>query len=258
MSLSRAKGVGYALFLFFTLAGLGCHKNAAATPPPAPPPAEPPAAAAPAPTITLRAQPSTIDRGGATTLQWDAKNATSVTITPNVGDVAITGNRSVNPTSSVTYTATAMGPGGSATDTARITVNTPAPAAEAAPPPRNAPNVTAEELFERNVKTIYFDYDKADIKPDQMSVLQGNASWLKSNPNVRFTIEGHCDERGSEEYNLALGDRRANAVKEYLVAQGVSANRIMTVSYGEERPVCREETEECFAKNRRAAFTLNQ
>ncbi|HEY2385229.1 MAG TPA: peptidoglycan-associated lipoprotein Pal [Terriglobia bacterium] len=258
MSFSRTKGVGYTLFLFFTLVGLGCHKNAAATPPPAPPPASTPAAAAPAPTITLRAQPGAIDRGGATTLQWDAKNATSVTITPGVGDVAVTGNRSVNPTSSVTYTATAMGPGGSATDTARITVNTPPPAAASAPPPRNAPNLTTEQLFEQNVKTIYFDYDKADIKPDQMSALQGNASWLKANPNVRFTIEGHCDDRGSEEYNLALGDRRANAVKEYLAAQGIPANRIMTVSYGEERPICRDETEDCFAKNRRAAFTLNQ
>jgi peptidoglycan-associated lipoprotein len=151
-----------------------------------------------------------------------------------------------------------MGPGGSATDTARITVNTPAPAAAPEPPPRNTPNVSMSELFSQNVKTIYFDYDKSDIRPDQVSALQGNAAWLKSNTNVRFTIEGHCDERGSEEYNLALGDRRANTVKEFLVAQGVAANRIMTVSYGEERPVCREMTEECYAKNRRAAFTPNQ
>jgi peptidoglycan-associated lipoprotein len=87
-----------------------------------------------------------------------------------------------------------------------------------------------------------------------MAVLQANAGWLKANPNVRFTVEGHCDERGSEEYNLALGDRRANAVKEYLLSQGIAASRMSTVSYGEERPVCREATEECYAQNRRAHF----
>src|SRR5262249_1505858 len=147
-----------------------CHKSAAASapPPPPPPPAAPPPPNAPAPTITLRAQPATIDRGGSTTLQWQAQNATSVTITPGVGDVSVTGNRAVNPTSSVPYTATAMGPGGSATDTARITVNIPPAAAEAAPPPRNTPSVSADQLFNQNVHTIYFKYDKADIKPDQV------------------------------------------------------------------------------------------
>jgi len=255
MTRSRTKSLGLTLLLFFALIAVGCHKNTAASPPPTlPPPAAPPAA----PTITLRAQPGTIDRGGSTTLQWDAKEATSVSISPGVGGVGVTGSQSVSPTSSVTYTATATGPGGSATDTARITVNVPA-APEAGEAPRtSSPNVTTSQLFTQNVKTIYFDYDKADIKPDQISVLQGNAGWLKANPNVRFTIEGNCDERGSEEYNLSLGDRRANAVKEFLVSQGIAANRIMTVSFGEERPVCRDETEKCFEMNRRAAFTLNQ
>jgi peptidoglycan-associated lipoprotein len=114
--------------------------------------------------------------------------------------------------------------------------------------------VTSGNIFEQNVKDVLFEYDKADIRPDMVSTLQGNAAWLKANPNVRFRVEGHCDERGSEEYNLGLGDRRANAVKEYLLSQGVPANRINTVSYGEEKPVCREETETCFTKNRRAHF----
>jgi peptidoglycan-associated lipoprotein len=255
-SSSRARHLGFGVLILPALLALGCHKTTPTNPPPAPPPVANTAAAAPAPTITLRAQPSTIDRGGATTLQWEARNATNVTITPGVGEVSVTGNRSISPTSSVTYTATAMGPGGSATDTARITVNVPAAAAAEPPAPRNTPNVSGTP-FDTAVKDIHFDYDKADIKPDEVSVLQSNASWLKANPNVRFTIEGHCDERGSEEYNLALGDRRAAAVKDYLIAQGVAANRIMTVSYGEERPLCREETEECFARNRRAAFRLN-
>jgi peptidoglycan-associated lipoprotein len=201
----------------------------------------------------LRAEPSTIDRGGSATLQWEARNAANVTITPGVGDVALTGNRAVNPASSVSYQATATGPGGSATDIVRVTVNVPAPPPVVDEPPRR-PTVTSGNIFDQNVNDVFFLYDKADIRPEMVSVLQRNAAWLKANPNVRFRIEGNCDERGSEEYNLGLGDRRANAVKEYLLSQGVPATRITTVSYGEERPVCREETEACFEKNRRAHF----
>jgi len=104
------------------------------------------------------------------------------------------------------------------------------------------------------VQTIYFDYDKADIRPDQVSQLEANASWLKQNRGVKFTIEGHCDDRGSAEYNIGLGDRRANSVKEFLIKQGVDPSNIKTISYGEERPVCTEETEQCYQRNRRAAF----
>jgi peptidoglycan-associated lipoprotein len=105
------------------------------------------------------------------------------------------------------------------------------------------------------MQTILFDYDKADIRPDQMSKLQTASAFLKQNPNLRFTVEGHCDERGSEEYNLALGDRRANAVKQFLISQGIGESRLSSVSYGEERPVCREQTEACFQSNRRGSFT---
>ena len=254
MTFSRMKNVRFAFLMVSLLLIFGCHKTPVASTPPPPPPVTP-APPAPAPTITLRAQPSTIDRGGSTTLQWEARNAASVSITPEVGTVALTGNRSVTPMSSVTYTATATGPGGSGSDTARVTVNVPAAGPATDSEPRRPP-VTADALtvFRQNVKDISFDYDKADIRPDMVSVLQGNATWLKANTNVRFTIEGHCDERGSEEYNLALGDRRANAVKEYLLSQGVPPNRMNTVSYGEEKPVCRDETETCFAMNRRAHF----
>jgi peptidoglycan-associated lipoprotein len=231
-----------------------CHKKTVAPPqPPPPPPAAPPA---PAPTITLRANPGTITSGSPTTLQWTAQNATGVRIEPGLGDVNASGNRQVSPTSSVTYTATATGPGGTASDTARVTVNA-APPPPPAPPP-SAPNVSIDQLFSQNVQTVYFDYDKSEIRPDQMSRLQSNARWLKQNPTVRFTIEGHCDERGSQEYNLALGDRRANAVREFLISQGIPEANMKVISYGEERPVCREETEDCFQRNRRAEFVLNQ
>jgi len=239
------------------LFAISCKK--AAPPPPPPPAASTPAPPTPAPVITLRAQPDTINRGQNTTLQWDARNAASVQIDPDIGQVAATGNRQINPASSVTYTAMATGPGGTATDTARITVNIPAAPPAAPPPPRpRTPDVTISELFQRNVQDIFFDYDKADIRADQVSKLQTAAAWLKANGNVRFTIEGHCDERGSEEYNLGLGDRRANAVKEFLVSQGLVGGRVNTVSFGEERPQCREQTEDCFQKNRRAAFAMTQ
>src|SRR5207237_6941463 len=162
------------------LVAVGCHgKTATTTPPPPPPVTTPPPPPAPAPTITLRAQPATIERGGATTLQWEARNAATVTITPGIGDVPLTGNRSVNPQSSVTYTATATGPGGQAGDTARVTVNIPPAPPTAAPPVRNPPNVTTEELFTQNVKDVLFDYDKAEIRSDQMDTLRMNAAWLK-------------------------------------------------------------------------------
>jgi len=229
----------------------GCKKKVAATRAPQVQPAPP----APAPTITLRATPSTIDQGDATTLQWDATNATNVRIEPQIGDVQIQGSQSVSPNSSVTYTATAIGPGGRTSDSARITVQVPAP-----PPPPSAPQTESraitDDVFRQNVQTVYFDYDKSDLKPDQMARLKANASWLKRYPNVMFTIEGHCDERGSQEYNLGLGDQRANRVKEFLVTEGIDAARMSIISYGEERPVCREANEECYRMNRRAAFAM--
>lgn len=103
---------------------------------------------------------------------------------------------------------------------------------------------------------IYFDFDKYDIRPEGKPVLSGIASWLMKNPDARLSIEGHCDERGTNEYNLALGDRRAKAARDFLTALGVAAKRIEIVSYGEEKPQCTEQTEECWAKNRRAHFVV--
>ena len=237
------------------IAFAGCKKNVASAPPV--PPVQPPPAA-PAPTITLRANPRTVDRGQSVGLQWEAKNADSVKVEPEVGTVQLQGVRLVNPSSSVTYIATATGPGGTASDSARITVRVPAapatPARSSTPPP----NVNVTDLFIKNVQTIYFDYDRSDIRLDQIDKLKSGAVWLKEHRDTKFIIEGYSDERGSEEYNLGLGDRRANRVKEYLIQQGVDASRIETVSFGEERPTCRETTEECYQRNRRAAFVLNR
>jgi peptidoglycan-associated lipoprotein len=104
-----------------------------------------------------------------------------------------------------------------------------------------------------NLKDIYFDFDKYDIRPGDAKILDGNATWLKGNDQL-VLIEGHCDERGTNEYNLALGERRAKATMNYLVSQGVQAARITIISYGEERPLCTEHNEACWARNRRAHF----
>ncbi|MBI5641545.1 MAG: peptidoglycan-associated lipoprotein Pal [Nitrospirae bacterium] len=103
-------------------------------------------------------------------------------------------------------------------------------------------------------RDIQFDYDKYDVKDSYKSGLKAISAWLIKNPDAKLSIEGHCDERGTNEYNLALGDRRAKAVKDFLVSLGVPSSRIDTLSYGEEKPLCTEQTEDCWAKNRRAHF----
>ena len=131
----------------------------------------------------------------------------------------------------------------------------PAPAPVVATP---APTLPSPQEFTAvaELKSVYFDFDRADIRASDAATLDADAQWLQSNREVLVLIEGHCDERGTEAYNLALGERRAKAVRDHLVAHGVAADRITTVSYGEERPVCREATEECWRQNRRAAFLV--
>src|SRR5262252_5586944 len=223
---------------------VGCGgKKVASTPPSAPPP---PAAQ---PTVTLQANPTTINKGDASTLSWSSTNATQLTISPEVGAVAPEGSTKVTPSDSTTYTITASGPGGSADSTVRVTVSAPA----APPPPTNA---TMDELFLKEVQDAYFDLDKADIRSDARSALGKTADFLRNYPQVKVVVEGHCDERGSTEYNLALGDRRAAAVKQYLVSLGIGAERISTVSYGKEKPFCTQSSEDCWQKNRRGHFVM--
>ncbi|MBI2359566.1 MAG: peptidoglycan-associated lipoprotein Pal [Deltaproteobacteria bacterium] len=106
------------------------------------------------------------------------------------------------------------------------------------------------------LQEVYFDYDRSDLRPDARETLKRNAEWLKANPSARVEVEGHCDERGTNEYNLALGAKRAQAAKDYLVSLGIAAGRLSTISYGEEVPVCREQNEGCWQKNRRARFVI--
>jgi peptidoglycan-associated lipoprotein len=119
-------------------------------------------------------------------------------------------------------------------------------------------SLTDQQLFAQNVKDILFDYDKGDIRPDQQASVQGDAQFLQAHPNIHITIEGHCDERGSTEYNLALGTNRADAVKNALIQSGVGGDRIKTISYGKEKPFCTESNESCWQQNRVGHFVYEQ
>jgi peptidoglycan-associated lipoprotein len=134
----------------------------------------------------------------------------------------------------------------------------PAPAAKAPEEKAEAPAVTPTDTTGMIMQDdIYFEFDKSTLTPTAQDNLMRKAAWLRANPDVTVTIEGHCDERGTNEYNLALGDRRADSSKAFLVDLGIPASRLTTISYGEERPVCAQQNEECWAKNRRANFVLN-
>ncbi len=142
---------------------------------------------------------------------------------------------------------------------------TPKPV-DATPPPigsTSAPPATstiapgsAEDLRVNVGDTVHFAYNEYNIEDNDKATLQRQATWLAKYPSVRVTVEGDCDERGTREYNLALGARRANAVKEYLVSLGISAARVDTISYGKEHPVCSESTEDCYAQNRRGVTAI--
>jgi peptidoglycan-associated lipoprotein len=227
------------------LMALGACKKKAAPPPPPPPP--PPAS----PTASISVNPSSIQAGQSASLTWQTTNATDVSI-DGIGAVQPNGSQTVSPNESTTYHLVAKGAGGTQEATARLTVT------QAPPPPPPQTTVSDEDLFNQNIKDIYFDYDKSDIRPDQAGAVQSDAQFLNQHGNVSFTIEGHCDERGSTEYNIALGDKRATTVKNALVSDGISANRIKTISYGKEKPFCTESNEACWQQNRRDHFVYSK
>jgi peptidoglycan-associated lipoprotein len=202
--------------------------------------------------VNLQASSNTVQRGESVTLTWSSTNATSLSLSPGIGTVTAEGTQPVTPQDSTTYTLTATGPGGSADANVHITVGAPPPAQTKSAEP------SLQQLFDREVKDAYFDYDKADIRPDARDALSKTAQFLRSYPQLKVVIEGHCDERGSTEYNLALGDRRAAAAKQFLTSLGLSADRMESVSYGKERPFCSASTEECYQQNRRAHFVMGK
>ena len=259
---SKRRISAIALAVSLAMFAAGCKKKVPAPPPPPPPPAPAPAPAPPAAPVIAQftAEPGTIQSGQSSTLRWEVTgNVTSVAINNGIGAVQNAGNRRVSPTQSTTYTLTATGPGGSVNSSA--TVNVTAPPPPPPPPPPAAPKATLEQRV-GELQDAYFDYDKSDIRSDAQSTLSQDATALKSIladfPNATIQIEGHCDERGSAEYNLGLGDRRSTAARDFLVQLGVPAARLKTISYGKERPQCTESNESCWQKNRRVHFSPGQ
>lgn len=244
-----------AVVLSLIFLAVACHKRTPAqlpaggvsaptsTPPPPPAP----------PTCNLTAEFAAVELGKSAVLNWTSENATDLDLQPGLGKQQAQGSVSVTPQESTTYTMTLTGPAGNGSCTARITVTVP--------PPAQQPQVREESLedqFRTQVKDAYFDLDRSDLRPDAQQALTGDATFLKAHPDVTITLEGNCDERGSEEYNLGLGDRRAQSAKQFILALGIPAERLSTISYGKDRPVCLENEESCWSKNRRVHVSLNK
>ncbi|MGA3011716.1 MAG: peptidoglycan-associated lipoprotein Pal [Terracidiphilus sp.] len=235
------------VLLVALIATTGCGKKTK----PISPAETAPAALVPAPTAALSASPSQISAGDQVQLSWHTADATTVSI-DGIGDVPTSGVKTVTPTESTTYHLVAKGDGGTGEASAHVTVS--------APPAVEVPTTTmsAEQAFKANVQDVFFDYDTYDIRADAEATLSKDASYLASHPEIKVVIGGYCDERGSNEYNLALGQNRADAARNALVTAGVAANRIRVISYGKEKPFCSESTEECWQLNRRDGFTIDQ
>ena len=237
------KTVTFVAILAGAFSLMGCNKKAAKATPPSPP-------APPAPTGTIAANPNVIQQGQSTVLTWQTSNASEISI-EGLGTVSASGTKTITPSSSTTYTLMAKGARGTQNASARITVNEKA-VSQAEPSPSDA------DLFARNVKDVMFDYDKADIRTDQAPLAQNDAQFLLQHPSLKVVVEGHCDDRGSEEYNLALGTSRAESLKRSLLQSGIPQDRVKTISYGKEKPFCAEDNDSCWAKNRVDHIALAQ
>ena len=253
----------FGLGLIAALIGTGCKPKPVAPPPTPPAPKTDTARipdAPPKPSISqFTAEPSTVTQGSPSTLRWRIDNASDLSIDQGIGTLTSSvGSRTVTPSVDTTYTLVAKGVGG--TTSASVTVNVRAADRPVAPPPEVKPSTrTFNEAVTADVRDAYYDYDRFDVRDDARPILTKDADALKvilgfyGSGNV--IVEGHCDERGSGEYNLALGDRRAQSALDFLKGLGVGSDRMKTVSYGRDRPQCGEPTEDCYQKNRRVHFS---
>ncbi|WP_213803566.1 OmpA family protein [Granulicella sp. dw_53] len=232
----------------------GCHKKSSGVDPNSLGPTTPTVAP---PTASITADPLAIDLGQTVVLNWRTQNATSVTI-DGVGQVNANGTQTVSPANSTNFHLTAKGDGGTAEANVRVTVRVPV-APTVPPPSGNLPgDMGSDEEFHKNVQDAFFDYDSYDLRPDAQAATAQAASYLAAHPAIRVVIGGYADERGSAEYNLALGENRANAARTALMAAGVAPNRLRVISYGKEKQFCTEQNETCWQENRRAQFSLDR
>jgi len=243
------------LFAFGLVALTGCgHKTAPVSPSASAPTVSPTAA----PTANLTADPLAIDLGQSVVLNWRTTDATTVTI-DGIGQVPVNGTQTVSPSTSTNFHLTAKGDGGTAEANVRVTVRVPvAPVAPTDTGNTTTADMGSDAVFHQNVPDIFFDYDSYDLRPDGQTAASKAATYLVAHPDLKIVIGGYCDERGSAEYNLALGENRANSAKTALVNAGVNSSRIRVVSYGKEKQFCTDSTEECWQQNRRAQFSLDR
>ncbi len=233
----------------------GCHKKSSGINPGSLGPTGDTSATT-APTATLSADPVAIDLGQSVILNWRTSNATDVSI-DGIGKVNMNGTQTVSPSNSTSFHLVAKGDGGMAEANVRVTVRVPvAPTAPA--DANNSGDMGSDAVFHQNVQDAFFDYDSYELRPDAQTSVAQAASYLAAHPAIRVVIGGYSDERGSAEYNLALGENRANAARTALISAGVPASRLRILSYGKEKQFCTESTESCWQQNRRAQFSLDK
>ncbi len=234
----------------------GCHKKDQGIDPNSLGPVNttPPPAAAP--TASISADPLAIELGQTVTLDWRTTNATTVTI-DGIGQVNPTGTQAVSPSNSTNFHLVAKGDGGTTEASVRVTVRPAAP-----PPPAtvmdSSADSTSDAAFHAAVQDVFFGYDSFDVDASGQTAVAQAAAYLVQHPGIKILIGGYADERGSAEYNLALGENRANATKTALMDAGVSGARIRTISYGKEKQFCEDATDSCYQQNRRAQFTIDR
>jgi peptidoglycan-associated lipoprotein len=251
MSLTRAASRTACALSLAVLTLAGCHKKPAPVPTNALPPAS-----GPAPTATLTADPLAIDLGQSVVLNWRTTNATSVSI-DGIGDVAVNGTQTVSPANSTNFHLVAKGDGGTTDANVRVTVRVPT-VPSAGNTGATETDMGSDAAFHAAVQDLFFDYDSYSVRADAESTVATAARYLNSHPAIKVLIGGYCDDRGSAEYNITLGENRANAAREALVNAGVAAGRVRVVSYGKERQFCTDETESCWQQNRRAQFMIDR
>jgi peptidoglycan-associated lipoprotein len=229
--------------------------------PPVPPPPTPSELASPAINL-FSVDPATISNGQAAVLHWSVKDATSIQIDNQIGVVGPEGRRQVHPTITTTYKLDASGNGKISTAAVTVSVVNPPMPLNTREPSGERMNRSAVDIFSAQLRDIHFAYNEQQVVSQDQAILENDARVLKSffntDPSLVVLIEGHCDERGSAEYNMGLGDLRANFIKDSLIRLGVPGAKLNTVSYGKEHPICLGTTEDCFAQNRRAHFSIAQ